>query len=545
MTSGYQYEPLPNDGIRLLQLSPGPPGSPLYCHLRLTSLKASRRKFDAISYTWGDLTSRNTILCGERHDELKVTDHCHNALLHLRHADTPQTIWIDAICINQANTTEKTSQVKIMGKIYAAARRTVIFLGNESEDSKTVCQDKSDPSKRLPSTNIAHATERLFERPWFTRIWGVQEFGRGNDPVFMCGNSEIPYDALSLARPFVKNFPTALEIKHGLFRSSFENYCTTGAQKLFLLVAETGLRQSTEPLDRILALIPLVEIRRTPLEGLINYSQTLRELFYRFTIALINGKCALVFLNLIRRPHHIDGLPSWVPNWTEPRDNSGVINKLFRFFRDQYEAYKVQEDIRVIETNADFALHRLMSKGHPYGIIDEQGPSIRMRMENANDRKEDVLTLVNLIKSISSGTDVDASDWPASVKDAIRGISSADICDLLRSHLLERELSNETVDGPASYEVAIGCDGTKFFVTSEGKLGVCPEAAQKGDLVCILRGTLEPCILRGTRSDWLFVSGQCVLLEFERAVPGFDGIWEYMEVEQLGGNNAIKDYIIC
>jgi hypothetical protein len=45
-------------------------------------------------------------------------------------------MWIDAICIDQSNLKERSFQVKQMRKIYHQAIRTVIWLGDESLDSK-------------------------------------------------------------------------------------------------------------------------------------------------------------------------------------------------------------------------------------------------------------------------------------------------------------------------------------------------------------------------------------------------------------------------
>ncbi|MCJ1242423.1 hypothetical protein MMC14_010431 [Varicellaria rhodocarpa] len=47
-------------------------------------------------------------------------------------------VWIDAICIDQANTVERTAQVKIMWNIYRSAKRVIIWLGKECEGSESV-----------------------------------------------------------------------------------------------------------------------------------------------------------------------------------------------------------------------------------------------------------------------------------------------------------------------------------------------------------------------------------------------------------------------
>jgi hypothetical protein len=64
---------------------------------------------------------------------LTVTPNLWHALIHLNQTrpDELQAIWIDAICINQDNKDEKTSQVGIMHHIYRTAKSVVVWLGPE------------------------------------------------------------------------------------------------------------------------------------------------------------------------------------------------------------------------------------------------------------------------------------------------------------------------------------------------------------------------------------------------------------------------------
>lgn len=58
------------------------------------------------------------------------------ALRHLRLLN-PRTMWIDAICINQLNIKERGSQVGCMRDIYRQSVMTVIWLGDETPESKS------------------------------------------------------------------------------------------------------------------------------------------------------------------------------------------------------------------------------------------------------------------------------------------------------------------------------------------------------------------------------------------------------------------------
>lgn len=54
------------------------------------------------------------------------------ALRHLRNKMTEQTVWTDAICINQMDLDERAQQVPVIKDIFHDADGVVIWLGPES-----------------------------------------------------------------------------------------------------------------------------------------------------------------------------------------------------------------------------------------------------------------------------------------------------------------------------------------------------------------------------------------------------------------------------
>lgn len=55
-----------------------------------------------------------------------------HALRRVRDHRKARHLWVDAICINQQDDVEKTSQVAAMGNIYESAARSIVWLGQES-----------------------------------------------------------------------------------------------------------------------------------------------------------------------------------------------------------------------------------------------------------------------------------------------------------------------------------------------------------------------------------------------------------------------------
>jgi Heterokaryon incompatibility protein (HET) len=92
-------------------------------------------KFLALSYVWGDATQKFPILLDGR--VFYVTLSLLEALKRLQHADYTVPIWIDAICINQADNQEKRQQVQRMGDIYRSAQLVIDMLGPGAGNSNT------------------------------------------------------------------------------------------------------------------------------------------------------------------------------------------------------------------------------------------------------------------------------------------------------------------------------------------------------------------------------------------------------------------------
>jgi hypothetical protein len=117
------------------------------------------------------------------------------ALGHLRERSRGinQTLWVDALCIDQDNVAERNSQVSIMSSICSMASKVLIWLGEESADSKAafkaIAEFLKEPQipewetkERFSSTwkafFVEHSTKfmRLCERPYWGRLWIIRRF---------------------------------------------------------------------------------------------------------------------------------------------------------------------------------------------------------------------------------------------------------------------------------------------------------------------------------------------------------------------------------
>lgn len=125
-----EYERLPAEEglvIRLIRLLPGEDLDEVKCVLKPSSLGAA---YEALSYCWGDLEKCSPIVCDGV--PFKITHNLKLALNSLRLPDRERILWVDAVCINQDDMSEREQQVSIMREIYSRAQRTIVYLGETS-----------------------------------------------------------------------------------------------------------------------------------------------------------------------------------------------------------------------------------------------------------------------------------------------------------------------------------------------------------------------------------------------------------------------------
>jgi hypothetical protein len=212
----YQYAPLPKgDYIRYLVLEPGRGSDPLVCNL-YTSLLTELPYFEAISYVWGGCRKVTSIRCDGK--IIPITENLRSVLQAVRLPELQRTLWADSVCINQDDKTEQGHQVGIMRKIYGLAKKTLIYIDPDNgcgEGAASLLAHMNiiienqlkefDSWDQIPDLHrddpIAHdprwkSMRALIERPWFRRVWVVQEAAISSDARILCGSAEIKWTDL-------------------------------------------------------------------------------------------------------------------------------------------------------------------------------------------------------------------------------------------------------------------------------------------------------------------------------------------------------------
>ncbi|KAK1759047.1 heterokaryon incompatibility protein-domain-containing protein [Echria macrotheca] len=198
----YSYKPLEtDDSIRFLVLHPGGRDDPIECslyHNRITECQ-----YRALSYEWGDEGDLGDVITVNNHPSPRaIQKNLEDVLREIRQEKEDVTLWIDAICINQNDATEKGHQVAMMGKVFREADGVIAWLGPAADNSEMAMdliagQESLQPrnNRREFSDNEVEALISIAYRSYWSRIWIMQEFFLAKDLEIRCGTKAVSFAA--------------------------------------------------------------------------------------------------------------------------------------------------------------------------------------------------------------------------------------------------------------------------------------------------------------------------------------------------------------
>jgi len=119
--------------FRTLLVKAGEHKDDIYCELQHVSFQNDMKPpYETISYVWGDPTTRGTVYLQGRKTDVPASSE--RVLRRFRHREADRILWIDAICINQADIQERGQQVAMMAEIYSSTSHGLIWLGEDHDD---------------------------------------------------------------------------------------------------------------------------------------------------------------------------------------------------------------------------------------------------------------------------------------------------------------------------------------------------------------------------------------------------------------------------
>jgi hypothetical protein len=233
----FQYDSLSPDArtFRLLRLLPTLDPSTIECELTTVDLNDKwEGQYYALSYEWGP-DEPPYLWIRVNGEYLSVRQHLYSFLQNENtHSRFGLHLWIDAICINQQNLSERGHQVKLMGDIYSCAKIVLVWLGpykvsmdrelirafgnlrrlkrystenDQPEDYENVAfgsmlrkkhgrphvYEKATP---VPPDKFLLALRDICTRNYWTRMWIIQEILLANQACLMIGDHIFPWDMI-------------------------------------------------------------------------------------------------------------------------------------------------------------------------------------------------------------------------------------------------------------------------------------------------------------------------------------------------------------
>lgn len=214
----YRYRPLETErSIRLVTIIPGDANDNINLTIQHWHIDDSELVYEALPYTWG--APENLKLIYINHFAFEVTPNLFDALRRLRLPDKRRTLWVDAICINQEDIAEKSTQLPLMRDIYLKASAVVVWIGQADAAGQVEWAFKCFKSLAVlymfwHETPVA-ATQRglrsrvlqynlpgvfcLLGRPWFEQAWTFQEICLSLNVEVICGPHSIPWQHIVCA----------------------------------------------------------------------------------------------------------------------------------------------------------------------------------------------------------------------------------------------------------------------------------------------------------------------------------------------------------
>jgi hypothetical protein len=282
----------PGHGIPLLRLYGGASNAALEGRLILSDGKET---YEALSYAGEPEEGKSpiSIVSAGSTYTLTIDSNLEAALRQLRFPDRYRLLWIDSICINQKDLSEKSFHIQRMGSIFNTASNVCIWLGTaDNQSSRAFAMIKQAHNMDINSLETEageslDALVSLLRRRWFTRRWAIQEAALARKATLYCGPNSISWtefaDAITLLQSTLspvlpRNAPEAVvrasvrlrilasaagchfvNVSNDIFRKSDQGTILDSLKSLESLMCDLSSFETSNFHDTIYAYLPLAE----------------------------------------------------------------------------------------------------------------------------------------------------------------------------------------------------------------------------------------------------------------------------------------------
>lgn len=441
-------------------------------------------------------------------------------LSHHRH------LWVDAICIDQSNVSERNHQVQLMKQIYSSAERVLVYIGEEQDNSDDGMDCTADVDGDAGNEQYSsHAVHMLLHRPWFRRLWVIQEVARSRSAVVICGSRAVSWDCFArwpfrtLARgegldydlPGILNYPSGFTP-------------TSGGDSLLQLLYDNRNAFCTDPRDKVFGILGLME-DNSPYLRLIDYHLSVQEVYTQTAANLITDSQSLRLLSAAGYRYSSsvskdDLTPSWVPDWRYPRPwTSLALGKTFvePFNAGGRYSLPLQSKPTQVLPVCGVCLERVMNTGD---VARDRHYPPNGQPREAQDVADILIQWANIL-----GIDPLKPDSEEQAKAFVRTVSADPVSAIQASGsrviegfpFLQPTLFDYMITGkyssPLWKRISKIIHNRRLFVGDHDLLGLGPATMEHGDIVVVLLGGPTPYIFRAVDehcSDYILIGECCV-----------------------------------
>lgn len=467
-------------------------------------------RYVGLSYAWGDTTLCQQIIVGGR--LLHITQNLAVALEHLQEQHKTLVLWVDAVCINQQDSYERSKQVQMMGRIFMSATVVIAWLGPSKDESDVVIQQIKKFSLPAPHTQKPSVADlmaalpldllRVFlNRPWFYRVWVMQEIALNNEVIFACGREDISKWRLLRVISFTAAILTSFTNDFHPFH--FGRFAYRKPRPLGEYIASPSGKMATwfgqclhssEPRDFVFSLFGTInDLERHQLKS--DYSKTVEEIYTDFAEAVVGAGKIGALSRLWRPSSRYPKLPSWIPDWSatfmqwlDPHDGIPGLNA---------EVCCTHEGNRVLRIHA---LRIDNIKHTEHSNVDNDIPSA-MSQEELCQFLTKLRTTLSCFPNIHSPEKIDSIVYKMSIATSRTAFykTTPSKEELYESYLIFRGLTRplENSEDPVAWQSersrpylsALQHSNIQhIFVTSGGIVGLTGDEIQAGDSLFLLPG---------------------------------------------------------
>ena len=525
-------------------------------------------EYTALSYVWGSSEKVASVILDGR--SLPVTRSLYRLLTRAR-VLRDAYMWVDAICINQGDISERNAQVRLMGDVYSNASKVAAYVGEAPKEGVHVVEallrkihahhvainaghsptktnsnwkitrvlSGQDPS--YGTTEEWKAFAQFMSQPYFSRCWVLQEVILGRDVELWFGDIAFAYEILFEWRYLVENIEIWFQYNKKLCQEIFRSpefhdhirivgYTRWASEEdgyevpfLEVLSASRDLA-ATDTRDKIYALLGLAggELDKVVVPEY-SPSNSAEGVCIQLARHYINTQRSAVEILYHAGTSARGNMPSWVPNWTtnsvgwglaDVYNCSGSTNPAIRLGN---EPSSISVSGAVVSRLGTLARYSILHRPEDiYRSAWSLGESIRSHGGYpSGERIEDVIRRTLTCDYLS--------DWAGFRRtgelfrrESEALANSCNVSELASSRKINwrevwkytrRRVKKNQIER-YKREVLSRSSYRRLGITDDYLMGVFPKRTQVGDVIVIVLGAAKPFVFRPVGNAHILI-GEC------------------------------------